>query len=104
MEDAQGGQPLDQSSILKTLLQRVEAITSASDWDRELPEDIVPDTYFVTHLGFSSMDLVMLVIDMQECFQRYDLPFDELFAPDGEYVKDLRVVDMGNFLCKHLGA
>ena len=104
MEDAQGEQTLDQSSILKTLLQRVEAITSASDWDRELPEDIVPDTYFVTHLGFSSMDLVMLVIDIQECFQRYDLPFDELFAPDGEYVKDLRVADLCNFLYKHLGA
>jgi len=92
----------DKVSILIKLIKLIEDLLQSKELD--YAEKIVPNTYFIANLGFSSQDLVILVVDIQEYYQRYDLPFDELFAPDGEYVRDLRVIDMCNFLYKYLSA
>ncbi len=100
MEPARANAPATRESILTTVLQRLSEMVI--DWEREYSGELGADTYLVSELGFSSMDLVMLVVDIQQCYQRYDLPWENLFAPDGRYVDDVQVAQIVDFLDRHL--
>ncbi|HEV7859847.1 MAG TPA: acyl carrier protein [Pyrinomonadaceae bacterium] len=87
-------------SILATFIEILSEMTS--DWDKDFSGEINAETLLVAQLGFTSMDLVMLVVEIQQRYGRQDLPFENLFAPNGKYVSDLRVADVVNFLYRHL--
>jgi acyl carrier protein len=93
---------LDEEVITKGLIARIVEMTR--DWYDEPPGEIRADTLLVETLGFTSMDFVMLIVDIQQHYNRYDLPFDDLFAPSGCYVSDLEVREIVHFLCRHLNA
>lgn len=104
MTDRQGvNTPLEREQVLAAFIERLNDMTS--DWDREdLPGDLADGTLLRAHLGFSSMDLVMLVVDVQSFYQRQDFPWEELFAPLGSYVDDVQVSEIVDFICNHLGS
>lgn len=89
-----------QNAISATLLEQVRKMTE--DWFDGDQVEISPDTLLVKELGFTSMDFVMLVVDIQQQFDRRDIPFDDLFAPKGVYVRDLSVNQIASFLDSHL--
>lgn len=86
--------------VLRTLLERLSEMTL--DWDHGLSGEIDASTALRAELGFSSMDLVMLVVDLQGVSGRHDLPWEHLFAPGGRYVEDVRVGEVADFLNAHL--
>ena len=100
MESARAGAPVTRESIVATVVARLSEMMI--DWEREYSGELGPDTYLVSELGFSSMDLVMLVVEIQQCYHRHDLPWEDLFAPDGRYVDDVQVAQIADFLNRHL--
>ena len=91
---------LDQDAIAATLIEQIKVMTE--DWFDGDDVEILADTPLVKELGLTSMDFVMLVVDIQQKFQRRDIPFDDLFAPNGHYVADLTVSQIARFLSSHL--
>ena len=102
MEAVKTNNVLDRQSILATFIEILSEMTS--DWDKDFSGEINAGTLLVSQLGFTSMDLVMLVVEIQQRYGRQDLPFEHLFAPNGKYVSDLRVADVVNFLYRQLNA
>lgn len=88
-------------SILGGVVEILDGMTR--DWDTGFAGGIGPDTSLMRDLTFESIDIVMLIVAIEERFQRKGLPFEELLMVDGRYVDDLRVSEIAGFLEKHLG-
>jgi acyl carrier protein len=93
---------LDSGQILANLVEILEEITQ--DWDTELSGKIGADTLLMNDLTFESIDVVMLIVAIEERFNKTGLPFDKLLMIDGRYVDDLRVSELVGFLEKHLSS
>lgn len=68
------------------------------DFDVQYSGNIASETWLMSELGCESIDIVMLIVAIEEKFQRKALPFDELFMREGEYVTDLSVGQLRDFL------
>jgi acyl carrier protein len=53
-------------------------------------------------LAFESIDVVQLVVALEKNFERKGLPFEQLFMRDGDYVNELEVKEIVEFLHKNL--
>jgi acyl carrier protein len=93
---------LDSGQILANLVEILEEITQ--DWDTELSGKIGADTLLMNDLTFESIDVVMLIVAIEERFEKTGMPFEELLMVDGRYVDDLRVSELVGFLEKHLSS
>jgi acyl carrier protein len=89
-------------TILRDLIGILEEMTR--DWDSRYGGPIDESTYLVRDLGCESIDIVMLIVAIEQHFDRQGLPFQEVLIVGGEYVKDLKVADLVRFLERHLGA
>jgi acyl carrier protein len=99
--------PLDQAAaiagrdaVLQDVVATLEEMVS-EDWDVAPSGPIGPDTRLVADLQFASIDLVALLSDVEELYQRRDWPFEELLMVDGRYVDDLSVGQIADFLYAH---
>jgi acyl carrier protein len=90
------------STILEELVQALVEMTN--EWESDLVDGIDGETWFIRDLGMTSMDLVILVVELKARYDAHDVPFEDLFAPEGEYVSDLRVGDMAAFLDAQVAA
>lgn len=93
---------LDKESILKRMVGILEEMTS--DWDTDLESPMSADTKLVSELGFESIDVVQLIVEIEESFKCRDLPFEDLLMADGRYVDELAIGNAVDFLHSHLGA
>jgi acyl carrier protein len=53
-------------------------------------------------LAFESIDVVQLVVALEKNFERKGLPFEQLFMREGDYVDELEVKEIVEFLHKNL--
>jgi acyl carrier protein len=53
-------------------------------------------------LAFESIDVVQLVVALEKNFERKGLPFEQLFMREGDYVNELEVKEIVEFLHKNL--
>jgi acyl carrier protein len=72
------------------------------DWDLELPNGLTKDTRLMGDLAFESIDVVQLAVALEQAFDRKGLPFEQLFMQDGDYVEDLRVGQLVDFLAEQV--
>ncbi|BAU48568.1 acyl carrier protein [Sulfurifustis variabilis] len=72
------------------------------DWDLDLDDDIGVGTKLVEQLGFSSVDIIHLVVAVEEHFSRPRMGFDELLMREGRYVDDLSVSQVASFVTSKL--
>lgn len=70
------------------------------DWDLDSSE-IEPKTKLVEDLNFGSIDIIHLVVAIEEHFQQ-KLGFNELLMHDGQYVDDVSVNELVNFVSRKL--
>lgn len=70
------------------------------DWDLDSSE-IGPETKLVEELNFGSIDIIHLVVAIEEHFQQ-KLGFNELLMHDGQYVDDVSVNELVNFVSRKL--
>lgn len=73
-----------------------------AEWDLDLAEPIGPATTLVSDLGFSSIDLIHLIVAIEEHFARPKMGFNELLMKDGQYVADLTVGQLAEFVAARL--
>ncbi len=77
------------SGILEQMLE---------DWGVDLDEPINRDTQLVADLEFSSIDIIHLAMALERHFKKPKLGFNELLMDDGQYVDDLSVGQIVDFL------
>ncbi len=86
--------------ILEDTIGIINEMTS--DWDIGFSGGINADTKLIEDLGFESIDVVQLVGAIEEHFQKSGLPFEEILIKDGNYVDEIRVSEIAEFLNRHL--
>lgn len=80
-----------QQMLLDTLSQFV--ITYDLDWDQPLQ----PATACIADLGLSSIDFIQLVLSIESAFgQKFG--FQDLLMQQGEYIEDVTIQDLENFI------
>lgn len=70
------------------------------EWELDLDE-IQPETKLVEDLSFGSIDVIHLVVAIEEHFQQ-KLGFNELLMDNGQYVDDISVGELVNFVSQKL--
>ena len=91
---------LDKEVIRDKVVNILEVMTQ--DWDLEYSGAISDQTRLMADLQCESIDIVMLIVAIEEKFQRKGLPFESLLMVDGRYVEDLTVEQITNFLLNAL--
>ncbi len=74
-----------------------------SDWDMDLPNGVTLDTKLMHDLAFESIDIVQFAVAIEQAADRKGLPFEKLFMKDGDYVDDVQLRQVVDFLCGELG-
>ena len=69
---------------------------TTKEWDFDSNE-IEPKTKLVEELDFSSLDLMHLMASVDMRFQRR-LPYDKIILKDGQYVDEISVEELINFV------
>lgn len=90
----------DRDTIFRDLVAILDDMTS--DWETNVDDGITRDSRLIADLGFESVDVVQLVVAIEEQFQRRDMPFEELLMEDGQYVEELKVGQIVDFLATKL--
>ena len=57
-----------------------DLVTGMIDWDIELSEPISDETLLVRDLDFQSLDVAMLIRDIEGEFKQQGLPFEEILG------------------------
>jgi acyl carrier protein len=85
---------------------RVIAVLSdmTADWDLEINGSIGPSVRLMRDLSFESIDVVQFVVSIEQNLNRKGIPFEKLFMRDGDYVEDLQVSEIVEFLHVQIGA
>jgi acyl carrier protein len=73
-----------------------------SDWDVDLPGGVTIDTQLMHDLAFESIDIVQFAVAIEQAAGRKGLPFEKLFMKDGDYVDDVSLNEVVDFLCSEL--
>jgi len=93
---------ISRETILSDLLRMIADIVQ--DWDLDFAGGLSPGTRLVSDLGFQSIDVVMLIGEIQKHYDTRNLPFERLLIRDGRYVPEIRIADVADFVHVHLGA
>ena len=75
-----------------------------ADWDLEIGRGIGPDVRLMRDLAFESIDVVQFVVSLEQNLARKGIPFEKLFMRNGDYVEDLQVREVVDFLHAQIGA
>ena len=73
-----------------------------SDWDVDLPGGVTINTQLMHDLAFESIDIVQFAVAIEQAVGRKGLPFEKLFMKDGDYVDDVSLNEVVDFLCSEL--
>ncbi len=73
-----------------------------ADWDLDDLNEIGAETKLMEDLAFESLDVVQLVVALEKEFDRKNLPFQNLFMHDGDYVDEIEVKEVVEFLNKNI--
>ena len=87
---------IGRQEIEAAILEILNDLTA--DWDTDYSGEIGPETLLVEELAFESIDVVQLVVSIESRFERRDLPFERLLMSDGQYVDDMTVRQVVDFL------
>jgi acyl carrier protein len=72
------------------------------DWELDSTEGINSETRLMEDLAFESIDVVQLVVALEKEFDCKGLPFEKLFMHDGDYVDEILVKEVVDFLSDNL--
>ena len=72
------------------------------DWGDDRP--ITAETRLVGDLGFDSIDVIQLIVEIERHFNNRKLGFQDLLMRGGRYVDDLSIAELRDFVRDRLGA
>ncbi|MDH3467732.1 MAG: phosphopantetheine-binding protein [Gammaproteobacteria bacterium] len=85
-----------ETTVISVLTELVE------DWDLEMEEELNANTRLIADLGFESIDVVQFAVSLEQSFGKDGLPFERLFMRNGDYVEEILVCDVVQFLENNL--
>jgi acyl carrier protein len=88
------------SAIKKDLIGMVSLMME--DCETEYPDPVSDHTNLITDLGFSSIDIVMLVGAIHRRYGRSEIPFEQLFPSTEEAVRNATIGVLTGFLFEYL--
>lgn len=80
----------------------VEALTALLEEQGNEPGEITPATMLNADLGIASVDAIHMMIMLEDRLNA-PLSFEKLAVRDGEYVEDLSVAELHDFIAESLG-
>jgi acyl carrier protein len=93
-------------SVLNTESIQLKVITvlqdMIADWELDDVNEIDAETKLMEDLAFESLDVVQFVVALEKAFERKNLPFQNLFMRDGDYVDEIKVKEVVIFLNKNI--
>lgn len=91
---------LAKDEILTKVLNVVQ--TMIADWDMDLEAPLGASTRMIEDLAFESIDIMQFVVSIEQAFGRKGLPFEKLFMRDGDYVEEMTLGEVADFLAQNL--
>ena len=89
---------LSKEQLFNDLIGLLDSLSE--DW--EYSDPITGETYLIEHLGFESIDIVILCTNVEQQYGRA-LPFAEFLAEIGQReVRDIRIDELVDFFHRHL--
>jgi len=88
------------SDIQTAVVSVLEDLTS--DWDLDLDGGIGPETRLMGDLSFESIDVVQFIVSLEEKLEIKGIPFENLFMRNGDYVHELTIREIVDFLKSNL--
>lgn len=70
------------------------------DWELDTSTGIGPQMGLMQDLAFESVDVVQLAVLLEQNFGQ-GLPFEKLFMREGDYVDELYVSEVVDFVARH---
>ena len=74
----------------------------SADWELDDLNEIDAETKLMEDWAFESLDVVRFVVSLEKEFEQRNLPFQNLFMHDGDYVDEINVKEVVEFLNKNL--
>jgi acyl carrier protein len=68
------------------------------DWELDSDDGIGPDTGLMNDLEFESIDVVQFAVALEQNFNQKGMPFEQLFMQDGDYVDEIKVSQVADFI------
>jgi len=93
---------MNNSEIEQKIISVLNDMTQ--DWELDSTEGIGPKTGLMNDLEFESIDIVQLAVALEQNFNKKGLPFEQLFMKDGDYVDEIYVSEVVNFMGNNLNA
>jgi len=97
-----GSMSMTKSEIEQKVISVLNEMTQ--DWDLDSAEGIKPQTGLMNDLEFESIDIVQLAVAMEQNFNQKGLPFEQLFMHDGDYVDEIHVSEVVDFMHSNMNA
>ena len=72
------------------------------DWELDTVDGISAKTGLMNDLEFESIDIVQLAVGLEQKFDQKGLPFESLFMRDGDYVDEILVSDIVDFMASNI--
>lgn len=91
---------LSPENLQSTVIDVLDEMTA--DWDLDDSGEITLETRLIDELAFESIDVVQLVVALEKKLERKDIPFEKLFIQEGDYVEEITVREVVNFLQEQL--
>jgi acyl carrier protein len=85
--------------VEKVVIDIVEDLTR--DWGLDLSDGVGKETSIVEDLEFASVDIIQLCVAIEQHYDR-KLGFQDLLMKEGNYVTDLSVGDISEFVIAKL--
>jgi acyl carrier protein len=100
MSSSENKSVLTKEDIQSKVVSVLQEMTA--DWDLDNENEISSETSLMEDLAFESIDVVQLVVALEKKLDRKGIPFEKLFIQDGDYVEEVSVGELVNFLNDHL--
>lgn len=86
------------------VLEKVVSVvqTMVADWDIDLETPLGSGTRMMEDLAFESIDVMQFVVSIEQAFGRKGLPFEKLFMQEGDYVEEMTLGQVADFLVANL--
>jgi len=91
---------MDKAGIQEKIVSVLNDMTQ--DWELDLANGLGGDTGLMKDLEFESIDVVQLAVSLEQSFDTKGLPFEQLFMRDGDYVDEIYVREIADFLQENI--
>jgi len=93
---------MNKSEIEQKIISVLNDMTT--DWELDSDAGIGPETGLMNDLEFESIDVVQFAVGLEQAFDQKGMPFEQLFMLDGDYVDEIKVSQVTDFVAANISS